>query len=316
MGSTVLSADHIKLRYGGREAVRDLSFSLKQGEILGFLGPNGAGKTSAIRVLTTIFKPSSGTFQVAGIGHDKPERIRALIGVLPESHGYPPFVTAFEYLVTQACLFGASRSAAKAKATTLLKEVGLAARQHSPVSAFSRGMRQRLGIARALVNDPVVVFLDEPTLGLDPLGQEELMKLVKWVAREKGAAVVLCSHLLNEIESACDSIIILAEGEVIAHGPVATVVAESKRRSFRIQVALDDLGRAKAKVAEKYETGRAKALADGWIEIRLDDDALDVATRSNELLAALVAAKIVVLGFEAGAASLHDAFMELTAAAP
>src|SRR5262245_10076064 len=166
--SYAVEAQGIVKKYGERLAVEDLTFSVESGEVLGFLGPNGAGKTTAIRVLTTILEPTRGRFSVAGIDHTRPAEIRRRIGVLPEGAGYPERQTAEEYLRFHAHLYGHTSASARAVALRLLEEVGLLDRRRSLISSFSRGMRQRLGIARTLVNEPLVVFLDEPTLGLDP----------------------------------------------------------------------------------------------------------------------------------------------------
>ena len=127
-------------------------------------------------MLTTILEPSRGSFSVAGIPHTRPEEIRRRIGVLPESAGYPGGQTGEQYLTYHACLYGHARARARELARSLLDELGLLERSRSPISTYSRGMRQRLGIARALVNDPAAVFLDEPTLGLDPAGQRQVLR--------------------------------------------------------------------------------------------------------------------------------------------
>ena len=189
--SAAIEARGVEKRYGSLVAVADLSFDAQAGEILGVLGPNGAGKTTAIRVLTTILAPTRGTFEVAGSPHTSPSEIRGRIGVLPESAGYPERQTAEEYLRYHARLYGQSRAGAGAVASSLLEEVGLGDRSRSLISTYSRGMRQRLGIARALVNEPRVVFLDEPTLGLDPAGQRQILGTVR--QSPKSAARRCCS---------------------------------------------------------------------------------------------------------------------------
>lgn len=166
--------------------MKNLSFTLRAGRVLGFLGPNGAGKTTSIRILTTILPPSAGRFVVDGVTSDHPEQIRRRIGVLPEGLGFPRELTGARYLSYYGQLFGSSSHEARSTAEALLQEVGLQNRGHSPIGSYSHGMRQRLGIARALVNDPAVLFFDEPTLGLDPRGQRELLTMVQGIARDRG----------------------------------------------------------------------------------------------------------------------------------
>ena len=218
-----IEANAVTKAYRTVVAVHELSFAAGAGEVIGLLGPNGAGKTTAIRVLTTILEPTAGTFSVAGIPHTRPAQIRARIGVLPESAGYPDQQTGEEYLRFFARLYGQSRASARSTAAALLRDVGLADRQASPIATYSRGMRQRLGIARALVNDPAVVFLDEPTLGLDPAGQEQILRVVDRLASERAATVVLSTHLLAEVEKVCSRVLILNRGRLIADGTVAEV---------------------------------------------------------------------------------------------
>jgi ABC-2 type transport system ATP-binding protein len=217
----------IARRYGSLVAVDELSFAAPCGEILGVLGRNGAGKTTALRILTTILEPDQGSFVVAGLPHTRPEEIRRRIGVLPENAGYPERQTGEEHLRYVARLFGQSRSAARAAASRLIDVVGLAGRGGHLIATYSRGMRQRLGIARALVNDPEVLFLDEPTLGLDPAGQRQVLQLVREVASERGATVLLSTHLLAEVEETCTRVLILHRGRLVADGTVAEVVAQA-----------------------------------------------------------------------------------------
>jgi len=161
--------------------------------------------------------------------------------VLPENLGFPRQMTGMEYLVYYSQLYGRTASEARESAMTLLEDVGLQQRGKSLIGSYSHGMRQRIGIARALVNDPVVVFLDEPTLGLDPRGQQELLELVQRIARERSTGVVLCSHLLSEIEGICDDVVILNLGQIVAKGSVAEVIGRVQHNivlnnALRVQV--------------------------------------------------------------------------------
>ena len=309
----VLVAEHLKKYYGPRLALRDLSLTLEAGRILGFLGPNGAGKTTSIRILTTIMEPDGGTFTVDGISHEHPQEIRRRIGVLPETFGLPKQMTGIEYLMYFGQLYGRSAREAREYGLQLLEEVGLGKRGKSLVGTYSHGMRQRIGIARALVNDPRVVFLDEPTLGLDPRGQQELNELVKRIARERNAGIILCSHMLPEVEAVCDDVVILSSGEVIARGPVGDVTGKAERNVIRVRVpvsAVEDAQRALGSLTpvRRVVAGTGQQ---GWLRVEVDDvnggDPL-----SNRILDSLIRGGIPVLGLEPQGGRLQDVFLDLT----
>jgi ABC-2 type transport system ATP-binding protein len=292
-----------------------LSLTLDAGRILGFLGPNGAGKTTSIRILTTIMEPDSGTFAVDGISHHHPDQIRRRIGVLPESFGLPKQMTGIEYLTYFGQLYGRSGRDARAYGVQLLEEVGLAQRGKSLVGTYSHGMRQRIGIARALVNDPSVVFLDEPTLGLDPRGQQELRELVKRIARDRNAGVILCSHMLPEVESVCDDVVILSSGEVVAQGPVGDVTGKAERNVIRVRVPVSDMAEAQREVEALPAVKRAVIGSGqpGWLRVEVDEARGDGELLSNRILDALIRAGIPILGFEPQSGRLQDVFLDLTA---
>ena len=299
-------------RYGPLVAVSDLTFTLEAGDILGVLGPNGAGKTTAIRVLTTILAPSWGSFEVAGVPHTRPDEIRRRIGVLPESTGYPETQTGVEYLVYHARLHGQSRRGARTVSRQLLDEVGLGERGERRISTMSRGMRQRLGIARTLVNDPDVVFLDEPTLGLDPAGQHQILQLVRRIASGRGVTVLLSTHLLAEVEANCPRVLILHRGRVVADGTVGDVVRRAAApRSGRLRVAPEDAERARAALASAPDVGSVAAAEGqpGWLTIELRAEA---GTAANSAVRALLDAGIPLLAFELEGGRLSDAFLAMT----
>jgi ABC-2 type transport system ATP-binding protein len=318
-----LQADDLRKSYGSRQALRGLSFTLKGGRVLGFLGPNGAGKTTAIRILTTILEPTSGHFFVDGISSDYPEKIRRKIGVLPESLGFPKQMTGIECLTYFGQLYGRKATEARAHGLKLLEEVGLQHRAKSLISSYSRGMRQRLGIARSLVNDPVVVFLDEPTLGLDPRGQQELLGMVRRIAQERNAGVVLCSHLLTEIEGVCDDVVILNSGQIIAAGTVAEVIGRAQqgvvqRNAVRIRVPMSSVADAQHLLEGQPNVVRVTSTADkpDWLEVQLADstngNSAEEYNLKNRIVDALIHAEIPISSFEAAGGRLQDVFLQLT----
>ena len=315
----VVEANGIAKSYGNLLAVDDLTVSVEAGEIVGMLGPNGAGKTTAVRMLTTILAPSRGSFRVAGVPHTRPEEIRRRIGVLPESAGYPGGQTGVEYLTYHARLYGHPAASARAVARSLLDELGLAERARSPISAYSRGMRQRLGIARALVNEPAAVFLDEPTLGLDPAGQRQVLGGVREIARERGAAVILSTHLLNEVEENCSGVLILNRGRVIARGTVADVVRRAAAPGrVRLRVAPRESQRAAAVIAGVAAVGQISEPAEGgvgWLTVELEGPGeRNGGADPNQVIRALLDAGIAPCSFEVAGARLGDAFLAITEA--
>jgi ABC-2 type transport system ATP-binding protein len=308
---TAVEAHGLSKSYGDLVAVDGLELEVATGIVLGFLGPNGAGKTTAIRMLTTILLPTAGSFSVAGVPNTRPEEIRRRIGVLPESAGYPERSTGDEFLHYHARLFGHSRRSAPAAAASLLEEVGLGERAGTLIDGYSRGMRQRLGIARALVNDPEVVFLDEPTLGLDPAGQRQVLELVRRITSERGATVLLSTHLLAEVEEVCSRVVILNRGRVAVEGTVADVArrAAAPRRA-RVRVAPQLASQA---VGALPNGGKMTAVESrpGELELTWPGEA-DPEAMASEALRLLLDADVSVLGFELEGARLSDAFLAMT----
>jgi ABC-2 type transport system ATP-binding protein len=315
--SNILVAEGLHKSYGPRLALQGLSFVLKTGRILGFLGPNGAGKTTSIRILTTILEPESGHFTIDGIGCEYPEKIRQRIGVLPENLGFPKQMTGIEYLTYFGQLYGQSTSHATTRSKILLEEVGLGQRTKSLIGTYSHGMKQRLGIARALINEPVVVFLDEPTLGLDPRGQQELLTLVQRIARERSAGVILCSHLLSEIEGVCDDVVILSAGQIVAQGSVKDVIRQGQQNVVRVRVPPDWIEKALEVLAEVPTVSHVAPTdqAGGWLRVSLNftDGALtDKYESGNKILTTLIDCDIPVVTFDTVGGRLQDVFLQLT----
>jgi ABC-2 type transport system ATP-binding protein len=316
MTSITVEAVRLTKHYDGRSAVEDVSFSASQGEIVGLLGRNGAGKTTTIRLLTTVLKPTSGEFSIAGHPSTSSTEIRRCVGVLPESSGYPSHQTGAEYLRFFARLYGLSRNQAGSLSAELLAAVGLEDRSRSRISTYSRGMRQRLGIARALINDPVVVFLDEPTLGLDPAGQAQVLDIIRKIAKARDATVVLSTHLLPEVEQVCSKVVILHHGKVLMSGSVGEVIKSALiEQSARLRVPRELIERARTVLAGfRGLTIDQTAEQPEVLILAVDRPGTDSAHGEvmNEVLAAVTAAGIPVLRFELEGTRLSDAFLRMT----
>lgn len=218
----MIRTEHVsKVYQNGFKAVDDLNLRVGRGDIFGYLGPNGAGKTTTIRMLTGLHRPTTGNVFVDGKNVvENPIDVKSIIGVVPESHGYYNWMNPYEYLCYFGALFGMDKSKTKIHAGELLEKVGLADKTKVPVGEFSRGMKQRLGIAKALINRPKVIFLDEPTLGLDPLGQRDVQKLILDINRTDGITVFITSHLLKDIEVLCNKVCIVQNGVMVEQGTI------------------------------------------------------------------------------------------------
>jgi ABC-2 type transport system ATP-binding protein len=316
MSAPAVRATTLRKSYAGVVAVESLDFEVAAGGVVGFLGPNGAGKTTAIRMLSTILEPDSGSFEIGGISSAQPMAIRRLLGVLPESAGYPHGQTGQEWLAFHGRLFGRARADALGTARRLLDEVGLEERGQARIATYSRGMKQRLGIARALINDPQVVFLDEPTLGLDPSGQIQILELVTRIAHEHGVTVLISTHLLAELEQVCDQVLILNRGRVVAQGTIEEVsllAGAARRGVVRVppgqrEKALDLLTSHGLTVDEPGN------LQGGELTVMIPA-AASAEQISVRTLRCLLESGIPVLAFTPMGGRLNDAFMTLTGTA-
>ncbi len=231
--------------YGAHAAVEEVTFSVGQGEVLGLLGPNGAGKTTILKILSTQIVPTSGQARVMGADVLKePDRVRALIGYLPEVLPLYDQMEVEEYLSFVAEARGLRGAQAKKRMDFVREALSLEYVWHHPIAYLSKGYRQRVGLAQAIVHDPPVLILDEPTTGLDPLQVLEIRDLIRQMAREK--AVIFSSHILSEVEAVSDRIAILNQGHLVAQGSLRQLAqAAGWRRIFRL--------RAKERLREALE---------------------------------------------------------------
>ena len=208
-----IETDELRKEFGDNAAVKCLTLQIQQGEVFGFLGPNGAGKTTSIKMLVGLIAPTSGKATLLGapLG-DRNTRVQ--IGFLPEHFRFQEWLTASEFLSLHGNLFGMERTRLAARINELLERVGLTSFRNKPLSTFSKGMLQRIGLAQALLNHPALVFLDEPTSGLDPVGRRLVRDIIHELG-EAGTCVFLNSHLLSEIEVTCDRVAFIRHGEVV-----------------------------------------------------------------------------------------------------
>jgi len=207
--------------YGKKNIVNNLNLSIRKGEIYGLLGPNGAGKSTTILMLMGLSEPTSGTIRVAGVDPVRqPVEVKKKVGYLPEDVGFYDDRTGFENIFYTGRLNGLSVSGATEKAKWLLDRVGLTEAAHQKAGTYSRGMRQRLGLADVLMKSPEVIILDEPTLGLDPEGLRRFLALIVELSREEGLTVLLSSHHLQQVQQVCDRMGLFVSGRLIAEGSV------------------------------------------------------------------------------------------------
>lgn len=222
--SAVIETNELTKTYGKYNAVDHLTFELRQGEIFGFLGPNGAGKTTTILMLLGLTEPSSGSARVLGFDPVRqPLKVKERVGCMPENVGFYDDMTARENLQYVARLNALPRREAEARINEALEKVKLASESDKLVGAYSRGMRQRLGIAEVLIKNPRLIVLDEPTLGLDPEGINSMLELIKSLSQQEQISVLLCSHLLYQTQKVCDRVGILNQGRLVAKGTIEEV---------------------------------------------------------------------------------------------
>lgn len=211
MSENIIEVDNLVKNYGNFQAVKGISFSVKKGEVFGLLGPNGAGKSTTLEIIETLREKTSGKIQVAGFDLDKsPEAIKKIIGVQLQTSGYYPNLKLTELIDLFSGLYNRS-----VDALALLDRVNLRDKADSKVKELSGGQKQRFSVATTLINDPQIIFLDEPTTGLDPQARRSLWDLIKSI-REKGTTVIITTHYMDEAEVLCDRVAIIDSGKIIA----------------------------------------------------------------------------------------------------
>jgi ABC-2 type transport system ATP-binding protein len=237
MSDVTLSVRHLRKTIGRKEIIKGLNFELKKGEVFGFLGPNGAGKTTTIRMLTGLIRPTDGTISICGYDVRK-EFTKAMqyLGCIVENPELYPFLSGWDNLVHFANMLP---SVTEKKIKETVAFVGLDKRIHDKVKTYSLGMRQRLGIAQALLNSPKVLILDEPTNGLDPAGIREMREFIRNLAEKEGLSVLVSSHLLGEIQQLCDRVAIMLDGEIIRVDSVENLLTKQEKLVWKVDPLLE-----------------------------------------------------------------------------
>ena len=297
----VVMFDHVTVTYGGQPALRDVT-GVFAGGAAGLLGPNGAGKSTLLKSLLGFVRPTAGSMQVLGLDvATKPLEIRARLGYMPESDAHIPGMTAVTFVSYCAQLAGLPPSDAIQRAHEVLYYVGLGEARYRDIDTYSTGLRQRIKLAQALVHDPDLLFLDEPTNGMDPKGRDEMIELVRDITQNKGINLILSSHLLPDVEATCDRVIVLNKGAIVADGLIQELKGTT-RRAFEIRVKGD---------VERFRNGLTAAgvecdeTRDDVMRVRISDD-----RGAKDLFALAVAHDVQVRHLRPFVPTLEDVFAQ------
>ncbi|MDL5352419.1 ABC transporter ATP-binding protein [Microbacterium sp. zg-YB36] len=295
----------VRRSFGNVHAVRDVTLEARQGAVTGLVGPNGSGKTTLMLMLASLLAPDAGELQIGGVDPiADPAQARGMLGWMPDALGAWPALTARETIAITGELYGMTREQARARAAQLLAELGLEPLADAPAKVLSRGQKQKLALARALVHDPRILLLDEPASGLDPQARIDLRVLLRRFAAE-GRTVLISSHVLSELEEVIDDAVFMVAGETVSSERVAA--AASRVRTWRIRLADREGNAAVVPVAA------ALGLDPGILPVDRRDVLVGFASDPDAAqgLAALVAAGLPVAEFSAATGMLEHTFLDL-----
>jgi ABC-2 type transport system ATP-binding protein len=242
---SLIVTDALTKTYGGRvTALADFTVSVEPG-VIGLVGANGAGKSTFIKLMLGLLAPTSGRVRVFDIDPSvEPDRVRARVGYMPENDSLPPDVSAAEFVTHLGRISGLPRTAARERASEALRHVGLYEERYRQIGGYSTGMKQRVKLAQALVHDPDLLLLDEPTNGLDPAGRDAMLALIHRIGTEFGISVVVCSHLLGEVERICDSLIAIEGGRLLRADRISAMTTASEVLAVEVSEGTEELAGA------------------------------------------------------------------------
>lgn len=297
MSEMVIELSGIRKTYrGGVEALRGVDLAVPRGCIYGLLGPNGAGKSTLVKILTTLIRPSGGQGTILGKQIGDRSALRR-IGLLPEHARFPDYLTGRQVIEFSAGMNGLSPKTTQRRIDELLEKVGMSADQNRNIKGYSKGMKQRVGIAQALVNDPEIIFLDEPTDGVDPAGRRDVRELIRQL-RDEGKTVFINTHLLPELEPVVDRVAILAQGQLLGEGPLEQLRTEEV--TFTIEYEGTLAPDALTGQGLRHEPGRVMVNAEKALEVQ-------------PLIDQLRAKGIVISSVQRHQQSLEELFLGLVA---
>jgi ABC-type multidrug transport system ATPase subunit len=292
----VVEAVGLTKHYGnGVVAVQSLDLNVYRGEVYGFLGPNGAGKTTTLRMLLGLIRPTSGSATVVGSRPGSPSSL-GRVGAIVETPAFYPYLSGYDNLSVVAGLCGAPAS----RIATALEQVELTPRAKHKFSTYSMGMKQRLGVAAALLKEPELLILDEPTNGLDPQGMADMRNLIIQLGQGE-RTVLISSHLLNEVELMCTRVGVIQKGRMVAEGTV-----DELRGAARLTIRADPVEKARALLESELGAGNVAVREDGTLSLKVD------LARTADINRTLVQAGLAVTELRAVTQSLEEVFMELT----
>lgn len=308
MGNVVMETSNLTKKYDQKTVVNDLNLSIGESEAFGFLGPNGAGKTTTIKMLMGLIQPTSGSGKICGfdIVHQVLD-VRRSCGVLPEPAGFYDNLTARQNLRFYASLYDIKGKELEDKVVSTLNMVGLPGAIDMKIGKFSKGMKQRFGLAQAIVHDPKVLIFDEPTAGIDPQGAEDYRNLVKEL-KSRGKTVFMTSHILPEVEAVCDKIGIIVDGEMRICGNVDELVEQyTRRQGYRLKLKVKELDEPRVRELLKPVPGISNIIKNDGIY--LIDSGADV---SEEVSRIVCRTGGVVTELDVYRPSLNEIFLDIT----
>lgn len=296
----ILVLNHVCKAFGKRSIVKDVSFTVREGEVFGFLGPNGAGKTTTIKMILGLLSIDSGSIQVAGHDVDTDfEAAMSHISGIVENPDMYPYLSGYDNLMLQARASGTDA----ARVEEAIRMVGMQLRIRDKFRTYSLGMKQRLGIAQALLHNPKIMILDEPTNGLDPAGIKEMRDLLRTLAHDRGMSVLVSSHILQEMQLMCDTVGIIGNGELLQVSSMEELTRSAGAGVYRY--TLRPMEQALPLLQARYGD-RIAEQGDGCVDLRVTEEEIPALNRL------LMENGVTIYGLSAAAQSLEQSFMELT----